>query len=86
MPSGVTRDFKYDEAENVLRVWFQTGRVYDYLDVPGDVAEALEKAASKGVFFKPRIKPHYRFRRLGISESSPRARRAAGSSRRRRSR
>ena len=64
MPSSVIRAFDYDAQARRLKVTFVTGRVYVYLDVPQDVADALRAAASKGEYFNRAIRDHFRFERL----------------------
>ena len=49
----------YDERRAVLEVEFQSGAVYDYLDVPPQVWKELQKADSKGRFVSRRIRGRY---------------------------
>ena len=51
MPSAVIRSFKYDEASQTLLIVFQSGRRYEYLDVPTELVEELRRAFAKGEFF-----------------------------------
>lgn len=64
MPSSVIRRFSYDEAARRLRLTFVSGDVYDYDDVPPEVAEGLAQAPSKGRFFGPRIRNRFPCRRV----------------------
>lgn len=61
MPSSVIHDFEYDAETGRLTVWFTTGRVYRYADVPEDVYVSLCGARSKGAFFNRHIRDRYLF-------------------------
>jgi hypothetical protein len=65
MPSSVIRDFHYRPEERRLDVTFTTGRRYRYLEVPGELAEAMKRAFSKGEFFNRHIRDRFRFEREG---------------------
>lgn len=54
----------YDAATYTLRVWFITGKVYDYRRVPHKVFTGLQQAASVGAYFNRRVKPLYRYSRV----------------------
>jgi hypothetical protein len=45
-------------------VTFITGRIYQYAEVPPDVAGAFATASSKGVFFNHEIRDRYAFREI----------------------
>ncbi|MET0589027.1 MAG: KTSC domain-containing protein [Novosphingobium sp.] len=64
MPSTAIRRFAYDPDACALDVTFVTGRRYRYFAVPGDVAQGLSKAFSKGRFFNARIRDHFCFEAL----------------------
>lgn len=64
MPSSAIARFKYEPETRRLIVTFVTGRVYEYLDVPPDVADAFKEAFSKGTYFNAKIRDRYRFREL----------------------
>jgi hypothetical protein len=64
MRSSVIASHSYDPATAELTVTFATGRVYLYRGVPEELAAAFEIALSKGVFFKTRIRDHFRCREL----------------------
>lgn len=51
----------YDESCNVLRITFQAGHSYDYLNVPQRVYGWLLHAPSKGEFYNAHIRDMYRF-------------------------
>ena len=54
----------YDPAEKVLEIEFKEGQVYQYLDVPGDVAEGFLHADSYGQYFYAYINKHYRYHKV----------------------
>jgi lysyl-tRNA synthetase class 2 len=64
MPSRVISSFTYDPGARRLVVTFVTGRVYEYADVPADVAANLRASFSKGVFFNAHIRDRYEAREI----------------------
>jgi hypothetical protein len=64
MPSTAIAAIDYDPDEECLTVTFVTGRVYEYFDVPDEVAASFETAGSKGAFFNAHIRDRYRFREI----------------------
>ena len=69
MPSSVIRAFDYDAQARRLRVTFVTGKLYAYLDVPQDIADALRAARSKGEYFNIAIRDQFQFERLRSDRS-----------------
>lgn len=59
MPSTVIRRFLYSPDDRQLWVEFTTGRRYVYSDVPGEIADALRSAFSKGAYFNSRIRDSF---------------------------
>ena len=51
----------YDAAERVLEIEFNSGRVYQYFDVPPHEVERLLRARSRGHYFSERVRDRYRF-------------------------
>jgi hypothetical protein len=49
----------YDPATQVLRVQFKNGSIYDYSQVPSDVANGLFFADSAGQYLHQQIKGKY---------------------------
>lgn len=49
----------YDAETQILRIWFTTGTVYDYANVPQIEFEALKTAPSIGAYFNRNIKGAY---------------------------
>jgi lysyl-tRNA synthetase class 2 len=54
--SSVVRRYSYDPATRRLRIEFQHGAVYDYLDVPPEVYEGMKAAPSKGEYLNAHLK------------------------------
>lgn len=54
----------YDQATHILEVEFLNGSVYQYLNVPSPVHQALMNAGSHGTYLNAEIKPRYQFRKL----------------------
>ena len=64
MPSSVIHQFTYDELNRRLRVFFTTGKVYDYINVPKEVYDQLLNSFSKGKFLNEQIKGKYMFEKV----------------------
>jgi hypothetical protein len=67
MPSSAIADIEYDPDLERLTVTFVTGRVYEYIDVPLEVAASFQSAFSKGTFFNAHIRDHYEFREVSAA-------------------
>lgn len=48
--------YRYDPDTQTLSIRFRSGRSYDYLSVPQDIAEGLAQADSPGRYFTGSIK------------------------------
>lgn len=59
--STTMRSVGYEAATRVLEIEFQSGAVYQYLDVPQEVHAALMQAESKGGYFNFEIRDAYRY-------------------------
>ena len=64
MPSSVIADTEYEQERARLTVTFVTGRIYQYVDVPAEVAASFQSASSKGAFFNCYIRDRYDFREV----------------------
>ncbi|MCQ9634992.1 KTSC domain-containing protein [Chryseobacterium sp. WG14] len=64
MPSSVVNSFIYFPETEILRIIYQSGAVYDYLNVPSDIVEKFRKAKSKGIFLNKIIKPGFKYSRI----------------------
>jgi len=67
MPSTAIANIKYDDRRNRLTVTFVTGRIYEYVDVPSEVAASFLSANSKGTFFNIYIRDRYDFREMTLA-------------------
>lgn len=67
MPSSVIAETHYDRQSERLTVTFVTGRVYEYVEVPAEVAASFQSAFSKGTFFNGYIRDRYDFRELAAA-------------------
>lgn len=54
----------YDAASSTLQVEFTNGGLYEYRDVPAQVAEELAAAGSVGRYFATNIRHRYAGRKL----------------------
>lgn len=54
----------YDEDKNVLRVFFLSGGIYDYLDVPRETFDAVVNAKSVGKTINSLIKTKFEFQKV----------------------
>ena len=70
MPSNAVAEIRYDTARERLAVTFVTGRVYEYIDVPVEVAASFRSAFSKGTFFNTYIRDRYDFREITRARAS----------------
>lgn len=61
MTSKAIADIKYDPAQERLTVFFVSGRIFEYVDVP---AASFQSAFSKGAFFNCYVRERYDFREL----------------------
>jgi KTSC domain len=67
MPSTAIADLEYDHQRERLTVTFTTGRIYEYIDVPAEVAASFQSAFSKGSFFNGYIRDRYDFREITLA-------------------
>jgi KTSC domain-containing protein len=70
MPSTAIANVEYDRTRQRLTVTFVTGRMYEYIDVPSEVAASFQSAFSKGTFFNSYIRDRYDFRELTSARAS----------------
>ncbi len=64
MPSSVIITSYYDKAAATLRIVFVSGKVYEYINVPEKVYNALKASKSKGTYFNNFIKDKYLFKNI----------------------
>ena len=66
MPSTVISHFTFNPEQRVLRVYFVSGIVYDYKDVPEHIYLEMKNSFSKGIYFNQQIKGKYDFERVKV--------------------
>lgn len=54
----------YDAGHQILEVEFHNGSVYQYMDVPPSVHEALMDASSHGSYLNQYIKGRFRYQQV----------------------
>ena len=62
--STTMKSVGYESKSKILEIDFQSGAVYQYLDVPKKVHEGLRRAESKGQYFNGEIRDEYGFVRV----------------------
>jgi hypothetical protein len=62
--STTMRSIGYDDRKQVLEVEFQSGRIYQYLEIPPAIYKELVDAESKGRYFNSEIRDSYEFVRV----------------------
>ncbi|RZJ77191.1 MAG: KTSC domain-containing protein [Chryseobacterium sp.] len=66
MPSSVIAKIEYDELNELLRIEFQSGKIYYYMGVPRGVYLTLKTTRSKGGYFNKYIKGNYEFEEIDL--------------------
>jgi hypothetical protein len=64
MPSTVIAHIEYDAGQQLLRIRFVSGAVYEYLQVPETVYDSLKGYREKGVFLNKFIKGKFPFKKV----------------------
>ncbi|SHK10039.1 KTSC domain-containing protein [Epilithonimonas mollis] len=64
MPSSVVNSYMYLEDKKILRIVYQSGAVYDYLNVSQKIFDEFKSAFSKGIFLNKVIKPKFSFKKI----------------------
>jgi hypothetical protein len=63
--SSAMRSIGYDAVQEILEIEFPNGAVYQYFNVPAQVAHGLLTAASHGLYFHEHIRQRgYRYERI----------------------
>jgi hypothetical protein len=62
--SSTAEALGYDEKKKILRVWFRTGKIYDYANVPKTKFETLLGAPSIGEYFNKSIRGSYPYKKV----------------------
>ncbi|WP_283422778.1 KTSC domain-containing protein [Chryseobacterium profundimaris] len=64
MPSSVIHKYLYFPETEILRIIYQSGAVYEYLQVPAETFERFKTVQSKGRFLNYVIKPKFKYRKI----------------------
>ena len=64
MPSSVVAFIQYHDDTRILSIRYQSGDVYNYLDVPKEIYLAMKTASSKGLFLNKEIKGKFKFMKV----------------------
>lgn len=64
MPSSVIKRYEYDAGKKALRIWFVSGAIYDYEQVPAAAFESFRNASSRGRYLNLHIKGKFAYRKL----------------------
>lgn len=64
MPSSVVNKYLYFPETEILRIIYQSGAVYDYLQVPEEIFEKIKTVQSKGRFLNYIIKPKFQYKKV----------------------
>lgn len=62
--SSNLKSIGYDPEMQILEVEFQSGAVYQYMDVPTHVYDSLMAASSHGQYFSANIRNNYAYSKL----------------------
>ncbi|MHB0922570.1 MAG: KTSC domain-containing protein [Bellilinea sp.] len=54
----------YDSASQILEIEFNTGSIYQYLNVPSSIYHGLMSASSHGQYFSQYIRNVFRYRQI----------------------
>ena len=54
----------YNSRSHEMLIQFQSGAVYQYWDVPGNVSQGLMQAESPGRYFSQNIRSRYNYKRV----------------------
>ena len=68
--STTVRSIGYQGKSRILEIEFQSGVVYQYVDVPARVYEEFWQAESKGKYFNSEIRDAYEFVRVQRSRAA----------------
>ena len=70
MPSIAIAAIEYDPERGRLTVVFVIGRIYEYVDVPAEVAASFQSAFSKRMFFNSYVRNRYDSREITAARTS----------------
>ncbi|MES1021269.1 lysine--tRNA ligase [Gloeocapsa sp. BRSZ] len=59
--SSLIKKYDYDPARKLLQIEFKNGSIYNYQDVPADIAQGLEQETSQGQYFNEFIRGKFAY-------------------------
>ncbi|PIG93277.1 lysine--tRNA ligase [Gloeocapsopsis sp. IPPAS B-1203] len=59
--SSLIKKYDYDPARKLLQIEFKNGSIYNYQDVPADIAQGLEQETSQGHYFNEYIRGKFAY-------------------------
>ncbi|PPS40631.1 lysine--tRNA ligase [Chroococcidiopsis sp. TS-821] len=59
--SSLIKKYNYDPARKLLQIEFKNGSIYNYHDVPADIAQGLEQETSQGQYFNEYIRGKFAY-------------------------
>lgn len=62
--SSTIKHMSYSGKDKCLKITFNTDKVYEYYDVPAEIAKELYHADSTGSYFTKEIKSNYQFQKI----------------------
>ena len=70
------RSVGYEPSTRVLEIEFQSGAIYQYVEVPAAVYQGLRQAESNGKYFNREIRDEYQYLSKDPAPRQSRAKRA----------
>lgn len=67
MPSSVIAGMTYFADTTTLRIYFVSGKIYDYINVSESLHKRMKASFSKGGFFNKYIKDKFPFKKVDVS-------------------
>jgi KTSC domain-containing protein len=64
MPSTVIASMYYNAEIHTLKLFFVSGLIYEYKNVPEEIYNQLKTSGSKGTYFNRYIKGNYQFEKI----------------------
>ncbi|MUL36535.1 lysine--tRNA ligase [Gloeocapsopsis dulcis] len=68
--SSLLKKYDYDPARKLLQIEFKNGSIYNYQDVPADIAQGLEHEASQGHYFNECIRGKFAYDQVRLKSES----------------
>ncbi|AFZ29454.1 lysyl-tRNA synthetase, class II [Gloeocapsa sp. PCC 7428] len=66
--SSLIKKYDYDPARKLLQIEFKNGSIYNYQDVPADIAQGLEQETSQGQYFNEFIRGKFAYDQVRLKK------------------